>query len=137
MSARKPYIRPMDGWWRRNPYYVRYMIMEATSVIVALYALILLVGVWRLSQGEAAYEAWLAALRQPLAVALHVFMLLAMIYHAYTWWKVLPKKVLPKTLPLLHVGGKPVPGLLLSAAGWTATLVVSAVVYALVRWWRL
>ena len=122
----------MDGWWRGNPYYVRYMIMEATSVIVALYALILLVGVWRLSQGATAYEAWLAALRQPLAVALHVLMLLAMIYHAYTWWK-----VLPKTLPLLHLGGRPVPGLLLSSAGWTATLVMSAVIYATVRWYGL
>ena len=65
MSARKPYVRPMEGWWRRNPYYVRYMIMELTSVIVAIYAVILLVGVWRLSQGHAPYEAWLASLRQP------------------------------------------------------------------------
>jgi fumarate reductase subunit C len=129
MSARKPYVRPMEGWWRRNPYYVRYMIMEVTSVIVAIYAVILLVGLWRLSQGQAPYEQWLASLRQPLAVVFHGFLLLAMCYHAYTWWK-----VLPKTLPLIHVGGKPVPGLLLSTAGWTATLVVSAVVYATVRW---
>jgi len=127
--TRLSYVRPMEGWWRRNPYYVRYMIMEATSVIVALYAIILLVGVWRLYQGQAAYEAWLAAQRQAWSVALHGFMLLAMIYHAYTWWK-----VLPKTLPLIHIGGKPVAGLLLSTTGWTATLVVSAAVYAIVRW---
>ena len=130
--TRLPYVRPMQGWWRRNPYYVRYMLMETTSVIVGLYAGILLVGVWRLSQGQAAYEAWLAALRQPWAVALHGLMRLAMLYHAYTWWK-----VLPKTLPLIHVCGKPVPGLLISAAGWTATLVISAAVYATVRWWGL
>jgi fumarate reductase subunit C len=129
MSARKPYVRPMEGWWRRNPYYVRYMIMEVTSVIVAIYALILLVGLWRLGQGQAQYEQWLAALRQPLAIALHGFLLIAMCYHAYTWWK-----VLPKTLPLIHVGGKPVPGLLLSTAGWGATAIASAVVYAIVRW---
>jgi fumarate reductase subunit C len=129
MSVRKPYMRPMAGWWRRDPYYVRYMIMELTSVIVAIYAVILLVGVWRLNQGQAAYGAWLAALRHPLAIAFHVFMLLAMCYHAYTWWK-----VLPKTLPLIHVGGKPVSGVLLSGAGWTATLVVSAAVYSIVRW---
>jgi fumarate reductase subunit C len=129
MTARKPYIRPMEGWWRKNPYYVRYMIMEATSVIVAVYAVILLVGVWRLSQGQAAYEAWLAALRQPLAIYFHGFLLLAMCYHSYTWWK-----VLPKTLPLIYFGGKPVPALLLSSAGWTATIVVSAAVYATVRW---
>jgi len=127
--TRLSYVRPMEGWWRRNPYYVRYMIMEATSVIVAIYAVILLVGVWRLYQSQAAYEGWLAAQRQPLSVTLHGFMLLAMIYHAYTWWK-----VLPKTLPLIHIGGKPVAGLLLSTTGWTATLVVSAAVYAIVRW---
>ena len=129
MSARKPYMRPMEGWWRRDPYYVRYMMMEATSVIVAIYAVILLVGVWCLNEGQAPYEAWLAALRHPLAIALHGFLLLAMCYHAYTWWK-----VLPKTLPLIHAGGKPVAGLLLSTAGWTATLVVSAAVYSVVRW---
>ena len=129
MSARKPYVRPMAGWWRQNPYYVRYMIMEVTSVIVAIYAVILLVGVWRLSQGQAAFEAWKAALRDPFAVFFHGFLLLSMCYHAYTWWK-----VLPKTLPLIHFSGKPVPGLLLSSAGWAATLIVSAAVYATVRW---
>jgi fumarate reductase subunit C len=129
MSKRKPYVRPMDGWWRRNPHYVRYMLMELTSVVVAIYAVILLVGVWRLSEGQTQYEAWQAALRQPLAIVFHGFMLCAMCYHAYTWWK-----VLPKTLPLLHIGGKPVPGLLLSTAGWMATLVVSVAIYAFVRW---
>lgn len=129
MSGRPPYVRPMHAWWRRNPYYSRYMLMEATSLIVAVYAAILLSGVWRLSQGEAQYDAWLATMRQPLVIALHVFMFAAMCYHAYTWWK-----VLPKTLPLLHFAGKPVPGLWLSAAGWTATLLVSAALYAALRW---
>jgi fumarate reductase subunit C len=127
--TRRPYMRPMAGWWRRNPYYGRYMLMEMTSVIVAIYAVILLVGVWRLHQGEAAYDAWLGALHRPLGMAFNGCMLVAMLYHAYTWWK-----VLPKTLPLIHVGGKAVSGLLLSTAGWTATLVASAAVYAAVRW---
>ena len=129
MTKRKPYVRPMDGWWRRNAYYKRYMLMELTSVAVAIYALILLVGVWRLSQGQAQFEAWQAALRQPLAVAFHGAMFVAMCYHAYTWWK-----VLPKTLPLIHVGGKPVAGLLLSTVGWLATALASAAIYVIVRW---
>ena len=130
MNARKPYLRSMDGWWRKNPYYVRYMIMETTSVMVAVYAVILLVGLWRLSQGPAAYDAWLSALRHPWSILLHCVLLLAVSYHAYTWWK-----VLPKTLPLLHVGGKPVSGLVLSAAGWAAAIAASAAVYAIARWW--
>ncbi len=36
MSARRPYVRPMTGWWRRDPFFVRYMIREATALMVAL-----------------------------------------------------------------------------------------------------
>ena len=41
MSARRPYVRPVQGWWRRNPYYVKYMAMELTSVIVGIYGVLL------------------------------------------------------------------------------------------------
>ena len=41
-----------DGWWRRDPYFVRYMLREAPACSSRLYAVILLVGVWRLSQGR-------------------------------------------------------------------------------------
>ncbi|MBI2291768.1 MAG: fumarate reductase subunit C [Betaproteobacteria bacterium] len=128
MSARKPYVRPMAGWWRRNPVFMRYMVREASAVFLAIYAVSLLVGVFRLSQGAAAYDAWLAALRNPLAVVFHGIALLAVGYHAYTWWK-----VMPKTLPMLHVGGRRVPEIALSAVGWAAWLAASLIVYALVR----
>ncbi len=128
MSARKPYVRSMNGWWRKNPYFMRYMVREASAVFLAIYAVILLVGVFRLSQGAAAYAAWLAALTNPLAIVFHAIALLAVCYHAYTWWK-----VMPKTLPMLHIGGRRVPEITLSAVGWAATLAVSLVVYVLVR----
>jgi fumarate reductase subunit C len=118
----------MDGWWRRNPFFMRYMAREASAVFIAVYAVILLVGVFRLSQGAAAYEAWLVALRNPLAIVFHGVALLAVAYHAYTWWK-----VMPKTMPMLHVGGRRVPEITLSAVGWAATLAASLLVYALVR----
>ena len=128
MSARKPYVRPMDGWWRRNPFFMRYMVREASAVLLAIYAVILLAGVFRLSQGAAAYEAWLAALTNPLAIVFHGVALLAVAYRAYTWWK-----VMPKTMPMLHVGGRRIPEITLSAIGWAATLAASLIVYALVR----
>ena len=128
MSARKPYVRPVQGWWQRNPYYVKYMAMELTSVIVGIYGVLLLVGLWRLCQDESQYEAWRAAIGSPVSIALQFLMLISMIYHAYTWWK-----VLPKTMPLLHMNGKPVPGVLLSSAGWLATLAASLIVFIIVR----
>ena len=47
MTVRKPYVRPMAGWWRRNPFFVRYMMRELTAPFVAIYALILLIGLVR------------------------------------------------------------------------------------------
>jgi hypothetical protein len=51
MSNRRPYVRPVDGWWWRiDPFFVRYMIREANSVIVVAYAVVLLWGAVRLAQ---------------------------------------------------------------------------------------
>ncbi|MEF8735159.1 MAG: hypothetical protein V5B35_00670 [Candidatus Accumulibacter necessarius] len=34
----------MDGWWRKNPFFVEYMIHEGTALFVAAYAGVLLTG---------------------------------------------------------------------------------------------
>jgi len=114
-GRRRPYLRSMDGWWRRDPFFVRYMIREATALIVALYAVVLLVGALCLSQGEAAWNGWLAALRSPVSVALHVVMLVAMIYHTYSWFE-----IMPKTMPAMFVGGKRVAGATITMVGLAA-----------------
>jgi len=75
-TLRRGYVRPMQGWWRRDPFFVKYMIREVTAVGVLVYAIILMFGVLRLSQGEAAWNGWLAALRSPGSVLLHVVLLL-------------------------------------------------------------
>jgi fumarate reductase subunit C len=129
MAARRPYVRSMDGWWRRDPYFVRYMIREGSAVFLAAYALVLLWGLWALARGAAAYDAWRAALDHPLMVVFHLVALVLVSYHAYTWWK-----VSPKTMPALRFGGKEVPQSLISAGGWAAALGATAVVIALVAW---
>ena len=105
-DKRRPYIRSMDNWWKRDPYFMRYLVMEATSILVAVYALILLVGLFRLNQSEAAYNAWLAALQSPLSVGLHVLILLVFIYHSWSWFK-----IMPKTLPTFTFAVKECPNL--------------------------
>ncbi len=129
MPQLRTYTRPMDGWWRRNPYFKRYMIREASAVFLGIYALILLVGLLRLSQGPAAWEGWRAALTAPGSIVFHWLALLTVSYHAYTWWK-----VSPKTAPDLRIGGRPVPELAIAAGGWLATLGASVLIYIIVRW---
>ena len=65
MPANKTYMRPMGSWWRRNSFYSWYMLREASSVFVVVYALVLLTGLWRLTQGQEAFDAWRASLASP------------------------------------------------------------------------
>lgn len=122
-DKRRPYIRSMDSWWKRDPYFIRYLVMEATSVLVAIYALILLVGLFRLSQGEAAYNGWLDALKSPLSVGLHVLILPVFIYHSWSWFK-----IMPKTLPTFYLRGAKVPQSAITWAGVAVSVVLNLLV---------
>ncbi|MEF8714463.1 MAG: fumarate reductase subunit C [Accumulibacter sp.] len=112
MNKRRPYVRSMDGWWRRNPYFVEYMIHEGTALFVAAYAGILLNGLLHLSQGEAAWNAWLAALKSPFYIGFHVLALIALTYHTYTWFK-----IMPRTMPPVVVGGQRLSACVITGSG--------------------
>jgi fumarate reductase subunit C len=126
-TMRRGYVRPMQGWWRRDPFFVRYMVREVTAVAVLVYAIVLMMGVLRLSQGEAAFNGWLAALRSPGSVLLHVVLLISMVVHAKSWFE-----IMPKTMPLMFVGGKRVEGSTITRTGYIATIVATVIVLALV-----
>lgn len=124
MSARRPYVRSMDGWWKRDPFFIRYMAREATAVFVVIYAFVLLSGVVQLARGEAAFGAWVAMLRTPASVALHALLLAAFLYHTYTWFE-----IMPKTMPPVVVGGRKLPPVAITGAGLAASAVLSMVVF--------
>lgn len=126
MSARRPYIRSMDGWWRRDPFFIRYMIREATAVLVVAYAAVLLLGVIRLAQGESAYERWLAALRSPWSLAFHLVLFAGLLYHTWSWFQ-----IMPKTMPSISVGGKKLQPAVITATGLVAAALVSLVLLLL------
>jgi len=125
-DPRRPWRRPMRGWWKRNPYYLRYLAMEATSILIALYALLLLLGLWRLAQGEAAYESWLAMLRSPPSIALHAILLPVFAYHSYSWFR-----IMPKTLPAIEWRGRRLAQATLTRIGIAAALVTNLALIAL------
>ena len=122
-SSARTYVRPMAGWWRRNPYFVRYMVREGSAVALTAYALVLLAGLACLVHGEAAFEGWRALLATPVSIALHLMALCLVGYHCLTWFQVMPKTAprLPFAPGLITTGG-----LVLSAAlsllimGWLA-----------------
>jgi fumarate reductase subunit C len=124
MSSVRSYTRPMTGWWRKNPFFVRYMIREASAPLFYLYALWLLAGIVALARGRTAYDAWWTLATHPLAILLNVILLVCAVYHTWTWFS-----VLPKTTPDIDVEPR-----VLTAVGIGAAVALCAALFAL-TWW--
>ena len=127
MSAR-PYVRSMRKWWMRDTFFMVYMAREATAVFVAAYALVLLVGLVRLAQGEAAWNGWLQALKSPVSLVFHAAVLVTFVYHTWSWFR-----IMPKTMPLIFLGGRKLSPGVITGAGIAVALVTCVAVVLFVR----
>jgi fumarate reductase subunit C len=115
--SRKPYIRevPRTHWFLRHARYMRYMAREVTCIFIGAYSLLLVVGLKRLSEGQASYEAFLQTLTSSASILFHVAALAFALYHTATWFN-----LTPKALPL-QVGEAFVPDGVIAGAhylGW-------------------
>ena len=128
MSNRRPYVRSMDGWWKRDAYFMRYMAREVTAVFVAAYAVVLLVGLVRLGQGEAAYNGWLQSLKSTPSLVFHLVVLVVFFYHTWSWFN-----IMPKTMPIMFLGGKRVQPGTITGTGLAAAVVACLAVLLIVR----
>ena len=123
----KPYVRPMPaGWWLRRPSYLLFMLRDFSSVFVAAYVVLFLVMIRRLSQGPAEYEAFLAALRSPLAILFHVVALAFALLHTITWFQLTPKAM------AVWRGEERLPAAMMIVPNYVAWIVLSGVIAWLV-----
>ena len=85
----------------RNPYYLWYMLREASCVFVTVYALVLLGRpVPPRCKGRPPMKAWRESLASPLSLAVSRARAgVLSLYHSWTWFK-----VMPKTLPFVAHG---------------------------------
>jgi len=118
----------MAGWWKKNPYFVEYMVHEGTALFVAAYALILLAGVFALARGEAAWNGFAAFLRSPPSLLLHGVLLLGFLYHTWTWFN-----IMPRTLPPILVSGERVAPTTITRTGLVASVVASVLLFVVAR----
>jgi fumarate reductase subunit C len=128
MSKRRPYIRSMDGWWKKNPFFVKYVLHESTALFVLAYALILLVGIVRLGQGEEAWSAWLECVKSPVSITVHLVLLVSVAYHAITWFQ-----LMPVTLPTIRLGGRDIKAGEIVRVGIMVSVASSIVLFASIR----
>ena len=128
---RRTYVRPMTGWWKRDPFFVKYMAREATAIFVYLYGIVLVAGLLALANGQQSFETWLAMLRHPLGIAFQLVCLLVFAYHTWSWFV-----IMPKTMPPVVMGGKRLAGSTITGAGVAAAVVATIVIVCLAVYLR-
>ena len=105
-SFRKPYNPPVKKmtWWLENSFYTKYMIREGTSVLALFAVLEIVFGIFMLARcdigpittlsGIAPYAWYLQSfLGNPVIIALNVVVLVSQLYHAITWFALMPSAV--------------------------------------------
>jgi fumarate reductase subunit C len=118
--SRRPYVRTIQrSWWLGHRRYVVYMLRELTCVFVGLYCVVLVVGLFRLAQGRAAWDGFVAALSSPPGAVFQLVCLAFAAYHSVTWFA-----LTPKAMPLV-MHGAPVPGSAIVGAHYAAWIAVS------------
>lgn len=128
MSRQRTFLRPMTGWYRRNPRFLRYQLRELTAVFLAGYAVLLMVGLAALGRGPEAWASYLAFLASPVSVVMHAVVLVAALYNAATWFA-----VSPKAMPPLRLGSYRVPDRFVVGSQFAALALISAAMLLLAR----
>ena len=125
-SKRKPFQQKMaPNWWLKNKAYRDYMLRSATCIFVMLYALVLIWGLYALSNGEVAFNAWLAVQQGLLFVVFHVVTLIAVLYHSKTWFMLAPKTI------RIQLGATIVEDKVIEGTMWLSWLICSVIILTL------
>jgi len=124
----RPYIRPVSTtrWWLSEGRYFRYMMRELSSLFIGAFTILLIFGLYQLSQGQAQFESFTAKLMGPAGTAFIFVTFLFSIYHTYTWFQ-----VTPKAMPIA-LAGKRLPGFVIVATHWLGFVLVTAALWLLV-----
>jgi fumarate reductase subunit C len=109
-------------WWLRTGPNRRFAAREITSMFSAASSLMILLYLFALSRGRGAYDGFLRWLDHGWVVAIFVVILLAVLYHTATWFR-LTTKIL-----VIRITGRPVPPRVIGAALVAALIGASALI---------
>ncbi|MDH4095243.1 MAG: fumarate reductase subunit C [Betaproteobacteria bacterium] len=119
--SRRPYARPITSEWIfRHPRYIRYMVREFSCLFIGGWTLLMVWGFKALSEGPAAWAAFLELLQTPASIVFHLLTLAFAAYHSVTWFN-----LTPKALPV-QLGEEFLPDRVISGAHFAAWAAVSA-----------
>jgi len=109
-------------WWLQRWEYLRFVLREISSVFVAWFVVLTLLQIYAVSREPEAYDEFQSFLKNPFVLALNVISFLFVVFHSITWFNLSARAM------AIRVGGKRVPGILISGPNFAAWLVISAVI---------
>ncbi len=118
-----PYRQPFT-WWLRRRGYLLYMLRELTALPIAAWWVLFLVEVARMRQGAGGYQ----PLGGPVFVVVSVLCLAAALWHSYTFLS------LAGLIMRIPLGDRNVAPRTIVGAAFSAFVVLTAVVAALLIW---
>jgi fumarate reductase subunit C len=121
------YRRPVPIWWwtRKRSYFV-FVMRELSSIFVAWFVVYLVLFVYAVGRGEAAYQRFLDWASAPWVTVLNVVALAFVLLHTVTWFSLTPQAM------AVRVAGRTVPSFHIIAGQYTGLAVVSGFVLWLV-----
>jgi len=109
-------------WWLQRWEYLRFVLREISSVFVAWFVVLTIVQIYAASRGSDAYSEFLDFLKNPFVIAFNLISFLFVVYHSITWFNLSARAM------SIRVGGKKVPGFMISGPNFVAWLIISAVI---------
>jgi len=109
-------------WWLQRWEYLRFVLREISSVFIAWFVVLTLVQIYSASQGPNAYGDFLEFLKNPFVLALNIISFFFVVYHSITWFNLSARAM------SIRVGGKKVPGIMISGPNFVAWFLISAVI---------
>ena len=154
MSAPVTYRQPVSRlWWLKKRTYFMFVMRELSSVFVAWFAVFLMIMVYAIGRGEAAYQNFMNWAASPVVIVINIVALAFAILHTVTWFALTPQamvvrsprggrqvpamkevRVAGRYVPaatVIRVGGR-IPAGLVVASQWAGLIVVSAFIVWLV-----
>ncbi|MBV9438203.1 MAG: fumarate reductase subunit C, partial [Acidobacteria bacterium] len=99
-----------------------FILRELTSVAVAWTVAVMLMQIFALTHSGAFYDGFEALMALPVMILVNVIAFAFLVFHSVTWFNLAPKAM------AVRVGGKRVPGILISGPQYLAWIAVSAIV---------
>lgn len=109
-------------WWLTKRAYFLFMLRELSSVFIAIFLVVWLIQIYQLSNGPAAYAAFVQRLASPGWISFHVIALLFALYHSCTWFSLTSK------VQVVRMGGRQLPPSFVTGASYGGWIVVSLVI---------